>query len=493
MFWQNSWQRLKSWLVPDSHSGRILCIILLGVLLTQLAGYWAWRHQVEQRQLQVVDKVSTNIAFSVASTTKFFTSLPRQYRHMVLDQLRKMGGTRFYVSLNDERILIDEVADDAEKLLVKQNFAKVLQEELKYEQLFIQFSDPHTLHVHTNDTLLTEIPKRWSQRLLIEDLSPPILVIQIALGDNEWLYVATLLPLPDFLANTEILRIETMAYLVIFVIGILGLASIVIRQQTRPLTLFQQAAEEFGQDIRHTPLPVTGSREMRATASVFNQMQSRIQTYLTDRERFFAAMSHDLKTPITRMRLRTELLDDDRHRHKFNQDLNEVETMVKGALRALQDTHDQEIPERCQLKDLMAGIVDDLPDGSSVIISGDAEAVMIKPALMRRAMMNLVQNALFYGRCADIQLVDEQDCVRILIRDQGPGIPEEQLQAVFDPFVRLEPSRNRNTGGTGLGLGIARSIVHSHGGTLALENYPQGGLKVEVCLPKSSFDQPLET
>ncbi|MFC6670509.1 histidine kinase dimerization/phospho-acceptor domain-containing protein [Marinobacterium aestuariivivens] len=239
-------------------------------------------------------------------------------------------------------------------------FRNVLSSELTYQQLWVQFSEPETLHVHTNDTLLTEIPERWSQRLLIDDLSPPILVIQLQLAEGEWLYVATLLPVPDFLADMQLRSPQTLAYLLVFLAGVIGLSFLVIRQQTRPLTFMLRAAEELGQDIGHDPIPETGSREIRATARVFNQMQARIQTYLSDREHFFTAMSHDLKTPITRMRIRTELLEKPQHRIKFTRDLDEVEQMVRGALQALRDTHYEEDALATDLSQLIEDVIEDV-------------------------------------------------------------------------------------------------------------------------------------
>ena len=491
MSWPNSWSfrspKFFSYLVPESHRGRILLILLLGLLITQLGSYWAWRHQVEAGQLKLVDKVSDNVAFSVASTVKFFTALPKQYRHMVLDQLRKMGGTRFYVSLNEERIVISEVDLDLQKELVVSNFERILGAELKFEQLFVQFSDPETLHVHTNDTLLTEIPKRWSQRLLIEDLSPPILVIQLKLSEGEWLYVATLLPVPDFLADMQLMSPQTLAYLLVFIAGIVGLSFLIIRQQTKPLTFMLQSAEGLGQDIGHTPIPESGSREMRATAKVFNQMQERIQTYLTDREHFFTAMSHDLKTPITRMRIRTELLENSHHKAKFGKDLDEVEQMVRGALQALKDTRYEEDSSNVNLQALVEEVIEDIADENHpVTLIGSASSIEVKPLLIKRALTNLLENAVFYGERCDVKLLDNPEVVTIELRDYGAGIPEANLEKVFNPFVRLEPSRNRNTGGSGLGLGIARNIAHAHGGDLTLQNHPDKGLIVKMLLPRKT-------
>lgn len=476
--------RISRLLVPKSHRGRIVLILLVGLLLTQGASYWAWYRQVSEGQLKLVDKVSKNAAFSVASTVKFFTSLPNQYRHMSLNQLRKMGGTRFYVSLNLEHIVIEPVTLDSQKELVVNNFESILKSELDYQELYVEFSAPETLHVHTNGTLLKEIPKRWSQRLLIEDLSPPILVIQLKISEQEWLYVATLLPVPDYLADMQLMSPQTLVYLAVFVVGILGLTFVVVRQQTRPLTFMLQAAEELGQDIGHNPIAERGSQEMRATAKVFNQMQARIQTYITTREHFFAAMSHDLKTPITRMRIRTELLENPKHKLKFEKDLDEVEHMVRGALQALRDTREDEDSLLFDLKRLVAEVCEDYPNSTSLVrVTGAVTEIEARPKLIKRAISNLLGNALFYGSHCDIVLSQNKNSVCVELRDYGPGIPSSEMENVLNPFVRLEPSRSRNTGGSGLGLGIARNIIHAHGGELILNNHCEQGLIVKILLP----------
>jgi signal transduction histidine kinase len=199
-----------------------------------------------------------------------------------------------------------------------------------------------------------------------------------------------------------------------------------------------------------------------------------------------AAMSHDLKTPLTRMRLRAELLEDEDLRQRFEQDLGEMQAMVADALEALRGLDG---PARSMPVDVMALLeslqADAREAGKAVEIEGRADAPLQGDAArLRRCVGNLVDNALAYGERAHIQVDDSAKALTLRIRDDGPGIPEDMLERVFDPFFRLEGSRSRDTGGTGLGLSIARNIARAAGGEVRLRNAPQGGLEAELSLPR---------
>ncbi|BBI49485.1 hypothetical protein HORIV_19060 [Vreelandella olivaria] len=228
---------------------------------------------------------------------------------------------------------------------------------------------------------------------------------------------------------------------------------------------------------------------MAATAAAFNRMQRRIREQIEERERLFSAISHDLKTPLTRMRLRAEMLEDDYQRERFCASLDELDSLVKGALASVKGLDLHEEPAPVDLTHLLEELAEELSlQGGKVTIetkSGHTIAPLIaKPLALKRCLANLLENAVFYGKQADVALVDHGNAVTMRIRDHGPGIPEEQLGRVFSPFVRLEPSRSRHTGGSGLGLGIARHIARAHGGDIQLANHADGGLVVTLTLPR---------
>ncbi len=475
-------------LLPRSLRGRFVALMIAGVVLAQLAGHAVWHSQARATHLELVDRVSRDLALGIASTARFFGSLPYEYRHIVLDQLRQMGGTRFFVSLNRERIRVADIPDSEEKRIVVANVREVLQQALALSQVQIEFSPPESLHVLNNEILLKDLPPRWAEHtLLLEPLSPPVLVVQLALAPDAWLYVATLVPVPGFLSDQGLLTPERLVALLLTLAVVVGLSLLGVRGLTRPLAQIAGAAQALGRDLDHPPLPEDGSTELAATARAFNRMQERLQGYLRDRERLFSAISHDLKTPITRLRLRAELLDDAALRAKFVRDLAELDLMVKGALQSVKDTDIHENPEPVDVAALLAAMREDLLLRGAVLeVRGSAAPIRARPLALKRCLTNLVDNAVFYGERAEVRLEDGAEALAVRIRDRGPGIPEDKLEAVFEPFVRLEPSRNRNTGGTGLGLGIARHIARAHGGELSLHNHPGGGLEARLVLPRQA-------
>ena len=261
---------------------------------------------------------------------------------------------------------------------------------------------------------------------------------------------------------------------------------IAVRGVTRPLKTLAQAAEALGADINRPPLDERGPLEVSRAARAFNNMQRRLAAFIHDRSRIFAAMSHDLKTPITRMRLRTELLDDAEVRAKFEKDLAEMEAMVAATLDFMRGLENTQPAQALDVGALLESIAEDARElGGEVTVEGTAQSPFRgNPQTLRRCLANLVENAVKYGRSANVVVEDGAEALVIRVRDGGPGIPETELERVFEPFHRLEASRNRDTGGTGLGLTIARNIAQAHGGTLTLANRDGGGLEATLTLPR---------
>lgn len=257
---------------------------------------------------------------------------------------------------------------------------------------------------------------------------------------------------------------------------------------TRPLRRFAAAADRLGIDMRAPSLDESGPREVRLAASAFNKMQRRLKAFVEDRTRMLAAISHDLRTPLTRIRLRAEFIDDETVREKMLADLSEMESMIGATLAFARDEEGQEPIEPLDLSTLMDRLASDWHEaGMPVDFTRPHTAlpVMGRRTALRRAIGNLVDNAVKYGGRAEIRAMREEDSVVIVIEDVGPGIPEAEFENVFRPFYRLEGSRSRDTGGTGLGLSVANDIFRAHGGEIRLENLPRGGLRVTVVLPKA--------
>jgi signal transduction histidine kinase len=308
-------------------------------------------------------------------------------------------------------------------------------------------------------------------------------VAQVQFADGTWVTFDSYLPqdVADFPQRL-------LLTLLILLVAVIALSLIAVRWVTRPLHLLAAAAEDLGRDIHRPPLAEKGPTEVRRAAQAFNTMQARLRSYIDDRVRILTAISHDLKTPITRMRLRTELLDDENTRARFERDLAEMESMVTQTLEFMRGSASDEASRPIDLMALLESLAADAQEtGHAVRIEGSAAVPYVgKPQLLKRCLSNLLENAFRYATAARLVVEDDPARVRIRVLDDGPGIPEAELERVFEPFYRLEESRNRGTGGSGLGLGIARNIARSHGGDLVLRNRTEGGLEALLTLSREA-------
>jgi two-component system osmolarity sensor histidine kinase EnvZ len=268
-------------------------------------------------------------------------------------------------------------------------------------------------------------------------------------------------------------------------VATLLVAWIATRQLANPLQRFASAARRFGDDLRAPPIKIEGPHEIRQAIIAFNTMQAQIRHFLGERTQMLAAISHDLRAPLTRMRLRSEFMEDLEQQRKMVRDIEEMQTMINAALGFFRDESHREHSTAFDLSELLQTIVDDFRDQGIVVdFSGPAHLVYDgRPLGIKRVIVNLLENAVKYGQKPGIELTGDGRRVCIEVRDEGPGIPESALDRVFDPFYRLETSRNRDTGGVGLGLSAARAIVREQGGELTLRNRSGAGLVARVELP----------
>ncbi|MBI0329487.1 ATP-binding protein [Burkholderia plantarii] len=259
-----------------------------------------------------------------------------------------------------------------------------------------------------------------------------------------------------------------------------------VRLATRPLHALAKAADALGPDLKGERMAEGGPSEVARAARAFNAMQDRIATYTAERMQILASISHDLQTPITRMRLRVDVMEDEAQAAKLRQDLTEMAQLVKEGVAYARTVHGAaEAPCRIDLDALLDSMVCDYEDaGQDVRFEARAEiAVMARPQALRRVVGNLLDNALKFAGAAQVRVaVSPRGEAVIAVLDRGPGIPEASLDAVFEPFVRIETSRNRGTGGTGLGLAIARQLTQAMDATLVLRNREGGGLEARLTL-----------
>jgi signal transduction histidine kinase len=256
-----------------------------------------------------------------------------------------------------------------------------------------------------------------------------------------------------------------------FLLAGLGSALVVVllvRRATRPLQELSSAAEKLGRGEALPPLEERGPIDIRRTTRAFNQMQDRLHRYVSDRTRMLAAISHDLRSPITALRLRAEMVDEEELRQRMIASLDEMQQMVEATLAFAKQEAEIEATQTIDLAKLCQDIVAERAEMGQPVtwLGGPAHQYSGRPLALKRAVGNLIDNAVRYGERARVRTTAQG----ILVEDDGPGIPEDLLEHVFEPFSRIETSRNMNTGGTGLGLSIARSIVRSHGGDLVIAN-----------------------
>lgn len=273
-------------------------------------------------------------------------------------------------------------------------------------------------------------------------------------------------------------------------LGILTLVLAIVlflmaRSITRPLSALAGSAEAMSRGEKLPPLPETGARELKEATHAFNTMHERLERYMKSRSSLLAAISHDLRTPLTRLRLRAEKVTDPELRAKFQRDVDDMSNMLKATLGFFRGMGEQEASEPVDIMKLLGNICVEFAEmGEDVTLEGSAgRPIDARPNALKRCITNLVSNAVKYGGNARITVSDGDELV-LRVADSGPGIPEETLEKVFEPFHRLEDSRHRDTGGTGLGLSIARDIAQAHGGRLALENRAAGGLVAILTLPR---------
>lgn len=293
----------------------------------------------------------------------------------------------------------------------------------------------------------------------------------------------------DIHMSLKLLALWLPVVFVLQLVLLVGCAWFAVRLAIRPLTRLANAADSLNPNDKITKMSEEGPAEVAHAAVAFNAMRERIASHLAERMQILAAISHDLQTPITRMKLRSEFMDDSTDKEKLTQDLNEVERLVReGVAYARSATGITEKPGRVDLHAFLDSLVCDYQDmGKPVNLSGDSSVFMLtRPHALRRILGNLIDNALKFAGAVEVRVQPGQaDAVSIFVCDTGPGIPEDELEAVLQPFYRLESSRNRDSGGTGLGLAIAQQLALVIGGRLLLCNRDGGGLSVELRLSGS--------
>lgn len=362
------------------------------------------------------------------------------------------------------------------------------------EPLAIAGGNLDTLTLHLRATLLERAPDLSKLGLIIGttrgDKSHEMkakggdghhtTLISLGLEDGSWVNVNV--------ARVQSARVNSPNFLItasLAALGILFLATLMGRWLTGPLDRLAGGARQLFAAAENAPLPEEGTREVRMLAVAINDLKGRIQGMIDDRTQMLAAISHDLRTPLTRLRLRAGALRDRELKRSIEADLDEMSQMIDATLSFLRDDASSEKVQAINLGAILYTIADEAADlGEKVEVAAPRDLVLKGRHLaLKRALANVVQNGVKYGGCARVDVSTHNRRCEIAITDEGPGIPTDRMENVFEPFFRLDESRSRGTGGHGLGLTVARTIIRSHGGEISLSNLSPRGLRVLVSLP----------
>lgn len=468
-------RRHANWrlLWPNSLAGRVAVIIaggLLALIVVVLTVDWheRYRHRTAYFIASTTERVMTVVEALEAGS-------PRERETL----LRLLNTRHFRVRMLDERpvpLPLPWYLPSGLEAEVRQQLAQ-----LGDRPWTVGFSDPHA----EDEGRPPPFPAGPSRHFGPDshERDRHALIIAIGLRDGQWAEFHISGPRPRAPRG-----LGFTVWLGITVIIILVISVWAAHRMTKPLRQFAGAAEALGLDVRAPPLKEQGSREMRRATRAFNEMQGRIRRLVDDRTMMLAAISHDLKTALTRLRLRAEFIDDDEQQAKALADLDEMQSMLEATLSFARDDAAEEALTTLDLASMLQSLCTDHADsGHDVTYDGpDRLRLRGRPVALRRVFANLIDNAVRYGGSARVGATDDGNLVSITVADRGPGIPQDRREEVFRPFYRLEGSRNRETGGTGLGLAVARSIVHRHGGEIVLQDNGDSGLLVVVSLPRLS-------
>jgi signal transduction histidine kinase len=467
-----------TWLLPRSIFGRLVVVLLGGLIVAQLAAAYI---NLAERDRLLYRAGGMQLAQRIADIARLLDSVAPQERRRIA---AVFNAPPLAVSLDRPPLAEDKLGDGQSSV-----FASVLRYALgadmpvRLMKRAWGFAPPPGAPMMGQSMMGPSMMGQPMAGHATPGIPPggASYLVQITLRDG------TLVTFDSYLSPQEgSIPLRLGLSLLVLLGAVIVLSLVAVRWVTGPLSALATAAEKLGRDIDRPPLDENGPLEVRRAASAFNLMQQRLSRFLADRARVLTAMSHDLKTPLTRLRLRMETVKDPVLRAKIEKDLDEMQSMVTQTLDYMRDSSRGESAQQIDLMALLETLQIDFRDtGNAVEIKGAiAQPYVGRPLALRRCLTNLVENAIRYGGRAMIEVEDTAEQVVVRIIDDGPGMADEELERAFEPFYRGERSRSRETGGTGLGLGIARNVARAHGGELVLKNRPGRGLEAILTLPR---------
>jgi signal transduction histidine kinase len=453
-------------LFPQSLGGQLLVMLLLALAITQGLGLLLL---TDERNRAVRAALGLEAAGRAANVALLLDSAPSHLRASIL-RAADSPLVRFDVGPSPEA-----PHDSAEADQVLRQIRQILGEPDREVR-----ADVHALSV-TPLSAPHGIPaamRPMHEAMMAGRTEPVELTLSIHLASGDWLNVRTMFHRPGLQLSPQALL-----PLLLMAVAVALVAWWTARRVVGPMRALAVGADRLGRGLDADPLPLAGPSEVRETTQAFNRMKVRLTRFVNERTHMLAALSHDLRSPLTAMRLRIEMLDETEDSIRLKALVEEMQAMVDATLEFARDVARAEPAATVDLAALLGDLVGDVGGERATLAPSPPVPVMLRPQALNRALRNLIDNAVRYGGVAKVTLTQEPGVAVIKVADQGPGLPEDQLESVFEPFVRLEGSRNRDTGGVGLGLAIARTIIQANGGTITLHNLPEGGLEAVVGLP----------
>ena len=452
---------------PKRLAGQMIALLLLALVLAQLVTLMIF---ADERRFAIRAADRSQLLGRAVSVVRLLENSPTTLHEQILETASD-PKMRYWLS---QASAVDTDDDDRHRdRFVSRRLAELLDERTRRE-VRVEFDDDDD---HRWQSWWRDDDRRRGHRRHW----PLSVLISMQLKDGRWLNLESGLSPPNFGW-----KLPALTWLGLMAVALSSVVIFMIRRITRPMAALADAAERAGRGEAIDPLPEVGPLDVRQTSAAFNDMHGRLQRFVQGRTRMLGAMSHDLRTPITTLRLRAEFIEDDEIRNKILETLEDMQRMTEATLAFVREEAAVEPTRLVDLTALIESIVSDLTDLGNDATFAPTERVVYacRPTGIKRALSNLIENAIRYGEIASVELSERDGLTIITIDDQGPGIPKDQIERMFEPFVRLDESRNEETGGIGLGLAIARSIIHSHGGDIDLANRREGGLRATVSLPK---------
>jgi signal transduction histidine kinase len=490
--------RVSKYLWPKNLAGQLIALLLLALVAAQIASFVILS---DEHRMAFVYAARQEVMSRTVSVVRLLRNTDPSLHPTIT---RAANSHRLKFEISPESAVGPDIEDEGFNLMLQRRLAKELSQEVEDVRVAVYEDDDEDDDDDNDDDDRSHrwngenrwsggeskfwrsdrggmMHKRWRRRHLNRGMTISI-ATKTAGGQTAWLNVYSLMPATN--PGAAVSSLITIAIMAVFLIVIVIL---MVRRVTRPLARLSASAERLGRGEDVGILPEQGPQDIRKATRAFNEMQQRLTRFVRDRTRILAAITHDLKTPITSLRIRAEMIEDDENRAKFLETLEEMQSLTESALDFARQEATSEEARTVDLIALAESVCADTADrGEDVrFVSSEFERLpyQCRPTALKRVFRNLIENAIRYGKRATLTVSTNNGDICLMVEDDGPGIPADQRDQIFEPFVRLEQSRSKETGGIGLGLAIARTIVRAHGGDITVSDSESGGASFSVSLP----------